>query len=141
MDNSSIKLFMLMVGLIMMRISESDGYNIFSAFKRHEIYIYSNLPNETSPLVTRCRSKHDFGNQTLYSGQHVNWHLRNKLFEKNLYYCEFRWGLKKQGFLVFNSEWLGDFHTYNYVVRPEGFYVGHDKNDRMATSPFSLKWI
>lgn len=139
MASSTLKFCIFIVTLISINsVCEIEAY---SALRKHEVYIYSDLSNETKPLITHCKSKDDdFGNHTLYSGQDLNWHFRTNFLGRTLYSCQFWWGLKKKGFVVFDAEWPGIFHTYNYVVRPEGFYVGHDQKNRQANLTFSLKW-
>lgn len=113
----------------------------FSSLRLHEVYIFSDLSNETRPLAVHCRSKDDdLGNHTLRSGQEFDWHFRTNFLGTTLYSCDFVWGLKKKGMVVFDAQWVGIFHTYNYVVRPEGFYVGHAQTNRMANATFSQKW-
>lgn len=134
MGFSSMKKIVVLLSLWSIMLVEGDN------LRRHQVYILSQLPNESEPLIAHCRSKNDdLGSRTLHSGESFDWDFRTDFFETTLYSCDFQWGSHTKGMVVFSADWPYT-HTYNYVVRPDGFYVGHSPKNSQNDLVLSQQW-
>lgn len=109
--------------------------------RQHHIYIYSELPRGTKPLVYRCASNDtSFGIKSLLPGQSFHWNFKSNIFGTTLYSCRFVWELKKKSFDVFDAAWDKFHNTYNWVVKKDGFYVNFDPNNHDAGLGLLYTW-
>ncbi|GFP92849.1 hypothetical protein PHJA_001429200 [Phtheirospermum japonicum] len=111
---------------------------------KHNIKVYSDLPEKSYSLSVHCGSKDDdFGSRVLYHGQSFDWNFRTNLIGNTLYFCTLLWGPQKISFDAFKGGWdKNDYHhDYIYVVDRTGVYLSHDPNNLLHNLQPISQWV
>ncbi|OIT24854.1 hypothetical protein A4A49_55509 [Nicotiana attenuata] len=118
----------------------------FGISSRYNVYITSNLPNNTQPLTVHCQSgDDDLGYKVLHPNEEFSFSFRRKvLIGSTLYFCHFWWENKDKSFEVFNNHIAekdcgnvnGDLDECYWRVQADGFYFGAH---RYPPPPYLMK--
>lgn len=103
---------------------------------QYTVSVASAVPNNPKPLRIDCQSAEtDLGSHLLNTGEDFRWSFGiDSSNSTTRYVCYFWWDDKDQRFEVFKYEGVADHKcqngnptTCNWIVKPDGFYLGKNK--------------